>query len=68
MIKALKEQYKTTKDDIQKLGVQIQKRNEILIKLEGALEALEALEPDEPEAVKAPTDHTEAAMALGVFK
>ena len=30
MIKALKEQYKTTKDDIQKLGVQIQKRNEIL--------------------------------------
>jgi len=68
MIKALKEQYKTTKNDIQKLGVQIQKRNEILIKLEGALEALEALEPDEPAPAKPVADHTEAAMALGVFK
>jgi len=48
MLQTLKLQYKNTNKEIDKLQLEIQKKKDILIKLEGALEALEALEPDEP--------------------
>ena len=67
MFKTLKQQYKDTNVEIEKLEVQILKRREIMLKLEGALEALEALEPDDPEPAKPVADHTEAAKVLGVF-
>ena len=47
--------------------LEIQKKKDILIKLEGALEALEALEPDDPAPAAPVADHTEAAKVLGVF-
>ena len=68
MLQTLKLQYKNTNKEIDKLQLEIQKKKDILIKLEGALEALEALEPDEPAPAKPVADHTEAAMAVGVFK
>ena len=67
MLQTLKLQYKNTKKEIEKLQLEIQKKKDILIKLEGALEALEALEPDEPAPVEPAADHTDAARVLGVF-
>ena len=64
MLQTLKLQYKNTTKEIDKLQLEIQKKKDILIKLEGALEALEALDPDEPAPV---ADHTDAARVLGVF-
>ena len=64
MLQTLKLQYKNTNKEIDKLQLEIQKKKDILIKLEGALEALEALEPDDPEPK---ADHTDAARVLGVF-
>jgi uncharacterized coiled-coil DUF342 family protein len=67
LMKTLKIQYKNTVKEIEKLEGYVQNKKEILIKLEGALEALEALEQEEPPTPSVP-DHTEAAKALGVFK
>jgi len=67
MLQTLKLQYKNTTKEIDKLQLEIQKKKDILIKLEGALEALEALEPDEPAPAKPVADHTDAARVLGVF-
>jgi chromosome segregation ATPase len=67
MLQTLKLQYKNTTKEIDKLQLEIQKKKDILIKLEGALEALEALEPDEPAPAKPAADHTDAARVLGVF-
>ena len=67
MLQTLKLQYKNTTKEIEKLQLEIQKKKDILIKLEGALEALEALEPDEPAPAAPVADHTEAAKVLGVF-
>ena len=68
MLQTLKLQYKNTNKEIDKLQLEIQKKKDILIKLEGALEALEALEPDEPApAGLSVADHTDAARVLGVF-
>ena len=64
MLQTLKLQYKNTNKEIDKLQLEIQKKKDILIKLEGALEALEALEPDDPVPA---ADHTDAARVLGVF-
>ena len=67
MLQTLKLQYKNTTKEIDKLQLEIQKKKDILIKLEGALEALEALEPDEPTPAAPVADHTDAARVLGVF-
>jgi len=67
LMKTLKIQYKDTVKEIEKLESYVQNKKEILIKLEGALEALEVLEQEEPSTPSVP-DHTEAAKALGVFK
>lgn len=67
MLQTLKLQYKNTNKEIDKLQLEIQKKKDILIKLEGALEALEALEPDEPAPAAPVADHTDAARVLGVF-
>ena len=67
MLQTLKLQYKNTNKEIDKLQLEIQKKKDILIKLEGALEALEALEPDEPTPTAPVADHTDAARVLGVF-
>ena len=67
MLQTLKLQYKDTVKEIEKLEGYVQNKKEILIKLEGALEALEVLEQEEPSTPSVP-DHTEAAKALGVFK
>lgn len=67
MLQTLKLQYKNTNKEIDKLQLEIQKKKDILIKLEGALEALEALEPDEPTPAAPVADHTDAARVLGVF-
>ena len=64
LVEVLKRQYKDTNKEIEKFRNEIQARREVLIKIEGALEALSALESE----VKPSADHTEAAMALGVFK
>lgn len=67
MLQTLKLQYKNTNKEIDKLQLEIQKKKDILIKLEGALEALEALEPDDPAPAEPVADHTDAARVLGVF-
>ena len=67
MIESLGKQDEQARDDIRKAELAIENRKVILLKIEGALEALNALELDDPPAPSAP-DHTEAAMALGVFK
>ena len=67
LIESLSKQYEQAKGDIKKAELVIQNRKEIILKIEGALEALNALEPDDPPASSAP-DHTDAAIALGVFK
>lgn len=68
MLQTLKLQYKNTTKEIDKLQLEIQKKKDILIKLEGALEALEALDSDEPApAGLSVADHTDAARVLGVF-
>ena len=67
MIVSLKNQYEKYTADIENMKLAIQNRQDLILKIEGALEALEALEVDGPEIKPAP-DHTEAAIALGVLK
>ena len=68
MLQTLKLQYKNTNKEIEKLDIQLNKKRDMLIKLEGAIEALEALDSEDSTPTKPAADHTEAAMALGVFK
>ena len=67
MIVSLKNQYEKYTADIENMKLAIQNRQDLILKIEGALEALESLDPDEPPTSSAP-DHTEAAIALGVLK
>tara|TARA_B100002019_G_scaffold6116_1_gene4911 strand:- start:813 stop:1031 length:219 start_codon:yes stop_codon:yes gene_type:complete len=67
LIESLSKQYEQAKGDIKKAELVIQNRKEIILKIEGALEALNALQPED--SPTPPTaDHTDAAIALGVFK
>ena len=69
MIENLSKQHKEAQKDIETAQLVINNRREIKLKIEGALEALNALDPDEPPTTTSSApDHTEAAIALGVFK
>ena len=69
MIENLSKQHKEAQKDIETAQLVIDNRREIKLKIEGALEALNALDPDEPPTTTSSApDHTEAAIALGVFK
>ena len=68
MIASLQKQYEKYTADIENMKLAIQNRQDLILKIEGALEALEALEVDEPQLKPAVPDHTEAAIALGVLK
>ena len=68
MIASLQKQYEKYTADIENMKLAIQNRQDLILKIEGALEALEALEPDDPApAGLSVADHTEAAKVLGVF-
>jgi len=67
LIESLSKQYEQAKGDIKKAELVIQNRKEIILKIEGALEALNALQPEDSPTPPA-ADHTDAAIALGVFK
>ena len=69
MIASLQKQYEKYTADIENMKLAIQNRQDLILKIEGALEALEALEVDDPApAGLSVADHTEAAIALGVLK
>ena len=71
MIDTLKKQGENIRREISEMQQSFNTKKELLLRVEGALEALNALEPDEPPAQSEPVeeiDHTAAAAALGILK
>lgn len=66
MINTLTKQGENIRKEIVEMQQSFNTKKELLIRIEGALEALNALEDETP--VTDTVDHTDAAAALGILK
>jgi chaperonin cofactor prefoldin len=67
MIEYLNNQMKEVQEEMNQMQEAFNAKKELLIRITGALEALNALDEDEPKTTEI-SDHTDAAVALGILK